>query len=102
MPKIAIATLESPVNLGASDGRNARVVCLVLVPMSSQTLHGNHRHSFEELHRNSALHNDGGDDDNDKDDDTLVRKLFVFIETCALNACAVPRAFCARARKGEE
>jgi len=67
VPKIAIATLESPVNLGASDGRNARVVCLVLVPMSSQTLHGNHRHSFEELHRNSALHNDGGDDDNDKD-----------------------------------
>ena len=32
LPKIAIATLESPVNLGASDGRNARVVCLVLVP----------------------------------------------------------------------
>jgi len=66
VPKMAIATLESPVNLGASDGRNARVVCLVLVPMSSQTLHGNHRHSFEEIHRNNALHNNNGNDVGDK------------------------------------
>ena len=53
VPKMAIATLESPVNLGASDGRNARVVCLVLVPMSSQSL---------SLHGN----NNNNDDDEDK------------------------------------
>ena len=50
VPKMAIATLESPVNLGASDGRNARVVCLVLVPMSAQSLslHGNNNNDDDE------------------------------------------------------
>ena len=54
---MAIATLESPVNLGASDGRNARVVCLVLVPMSSQSLslHGNNSNNDDDDEDKSAL-----------------------------------------------
>ena len=57
VPKMAIATLESPVNLGASDGRNARVVCLVLVPMSSQSLslHGNNNNNDDDDEDKSAL-----------------------------------------------